>query len=124
MTIKRLELGRCGEREATSFLERSGYKILEQNFRSKTGEIDIIATDKDTICFVEVRTKTADWHGHPFESISSHKVRRLTKTALCYLQKNDLSEAHMRFDVVAVLTDKEAHLHFELLKDAFEAAFV
>ena len=73
MSIQRQKLGRRGEEAAAEFLTQQGYQILDRNFRTPTGEIDIIAQEKDTLCFVEVRTRTADWPGHPFESILPSK---------------------------------------------------
>ncbi len=85
------------------------------------GEIDIIAQDNDTICFVEVRTKTSPDEGHPLESISPHKCRKLIQTALCYLKAKNLDDANARFDVVAVMPMENGEHKSELLKNAFDA---
>ena len=83
--IKRGKLGRRGEAIAVSFLKRQGYKIIERNYRSKLGEIDIIAREKDNIVFVEVKTRRSDDFGLPQEAVSYRKQYRLTKIALGYL---------------------------------------
>ncbi len=85
------------------------------------GEIDIIAQDNDTICFVEVRTKTSPDEGHPLGSISPHKCRKLIQTALCYLKAKNLDDANARFDVVAVMPMENGEHKSELLKNAFDA---
>lgn len=120
MTIERIHLGKQGEREAVKLLQSEGYQIMECNFRTKLGEIDIIAQDNDTICFVEVRTKTSPEEGHPLESISPHKCRKLTQAAWCYLKEKDLTEAHARFDIVAVMPLEDGEYKTELVKNAFE----
>ncbi|HBR15214.1 MAG TPA: YraN family protein [Candidatus Omnitrophica bacterium] len=119
--MKKNILGRKGEDLAVEFLIRRGYRILERNFRTSFGEIDIIAKDRHAICFVEVRTRTSDGHGHPFESISKIKRIKLTRTALSYLQSHDLFEAATRFDVVAVIPEDQGRYKIEVMKNAFEA---
>ena len=123
MTRKKVELGSHGEDLAVEYLKNQGYDILERNFRSKSGEIDIVAKDKDTLCFVEVRTRTSLDQGHPFETVSETKRRKLFYTAMGYLNfkmKDVASKA--RFDVVAVMpAEEEGEYKIELLKNAFEA---
>jgi len=120
MTTQRIQLGQSGEEEATAFLKRQGYKILQRNFRSKLGEIDIIAKDGATLCFVEVRTRTSEWHGHPFESITPRKKQKLIKTALTYLKLNGLTDTDARFDVVAVIPQEQGGFDIEIIKNAFD----
>ncbi len=120
MTTQRINLGKRGEQEAVALLQTQGYKIIECNYRTKLGEIDIIAQDNDTICFVEVRTKTSPDEGHPLESISPHKCRKLTQAAWCYLKEKNLTESNARFDVVAVVPSDDGEYKTELVKDAFE----
>lgn len=120
MTFQRSQLGKFGEQEAADFLKCRGYAILEQNFKTKVGELDIIAREGDYVCFIEVRTKTTDWHGHPFESISMRKRHKLIQTALWYLQQKRLDDAKVRFDVVAIISEEKENPRIELLKNAFE----
>ena len=120
MTQERLKLGRRGEDAAVEFLQEQGYKILEQNFKSMFGEIDIIAEDKETLCFVEVKTRASGELGSPFEAVSRMKQRKLSKVALSYLKAKDLFERSARFDVVAISKDENGETIIELLKDAFE----
>ena len=60
MTQKRLQLGKHGEEATVKYIKKQGYRILEKNFRTKTGEIDIIAEDKKVVAFIEVKTRTGD----------------------------------------------------------------
>lgn len=120
MTTQRIRLGQTGEDAAVVFLQRLGYKIVKRNFRNRLGEIDIIARDGKTICFVEVRTRTCAWHGHPFESISAKKKKKLIRTALSYLTLHDLTDTDARFDVVAVIPGDGEGNRIEILTNAFE----
>lgn len=121
MTFERKNLGRLGENLALELLKTEGYRILDKNFRTALGELDIIAEEQDTICFVEVRTKTSPEEGHPLESISFSKRRKIIQTALCYLKAKNLNDANARFDVVAVMPNEDGQYKAELFKNAFDA---
>ena len=85
MIISRRIAGQMGEGLAADFLMKKGYRILERNFRTKLGEIDIVAKDKDTICFIEVKSRTDFSFGSPLESITAFKRKKLSQVALSYL---------------------------------------
>lgn len=121
MTTQRIQLGKNGEEAAVHFLERRGYKIIQQNFRAQCGEVDIIAMDKDVLCFVEVRTRTTEDEGHPFESISYAKKRKLARMAAYYMMVKNLQDIQARFDVVAVISVASGGWNIEVLPNAFEA---
>ena len=123
MTVQRIKLGRKGEESAVAFLKRQGYKILSRNFSNVLGEIDIIAQEEDTICFIEVRTRTSDEQGHPFESITKNKRRKLTQTASSYLKYKNLHDWKARFDVVAVIPHEDGSYDIDIIKNAFDAEF-
>lgn len=93
--------GERGERAASSYLRRQGMRIIVRNYRGHGGEIDLIARDGDTLVFVEVKTRKA---GLPAEAVNLEKQRRLTRTALHFLQKHRLLEPGVpcRFDIVAI----------------------
>jgi len=112
------ELGRQGEEEAVNFLKKKGYKILERNFKNKLGEIDIVAKDNNTLCFVEVKTRSNLRFGIPQEAVTFSKQRKLNKIALSYLKKYNLLNAPARFDIVSVIIYDTA-VNTELIKDAF-----
>jgi len=117
-TDKKKELGKEGEDIAVRFLKKNKYKILEKNFRTPLGEIDIIARDGDTLVFVEVKTRENPLFGEPFESVNYHKKRKLIKVASLYLKRlRDIPPC--RFDVISI-TFKDNTPHIQLIKDAFE----
>lgn len=113
------ELGRKGEQVAVDFLKHNGYKIVEINFRTKIAQIDIIAKDKHTVCFVEVKMRRTTRFGHPYEAVGVLKQSRISRAALIYLKQNKLVDSPARFDVVSILyNDKQPKI--ELIKNAFE----
>ena len=107
MTIKRLQVGQAGEKAAREHLVKSGFKIVQNNYRCPLGEIDIIARDNDVTVIVEVRTKTGSAFGFPEESITANKARRLNRLALYYLQNVCRREVPCRIDLVAVMINIE-----------------
>ncbi len=118
MSLLRKLLGRSGEDSAARYLTRQGYRILERNFRTSSGEIDLIALDRDTIVFVEVKTRTTDTYGAPELAVDPRKQTRMTKAALAFLKSRKLHQAACRFDVVAITRRPEQHI--ELIRNAFE----
>ncbi len=112
--------GQIGEEAAVGFLEKNGYQILEKNFRTKLGEIDIIAKEKDTVCFIEVKFRQEAFLDSPLDAITPFKRRKLSQVALMFLKQHNLLEVSARFDVVSIETDNQGHSDIHLLKDAFE----
>lgn len=98
----RCKLGKTGEKKAGAYLKRQGYQILEYNFRTRNGEIDIIAKDGDCLVFTEVKTRTNTRYGAPAEAVSYFKQRHLWKAAQYYMMRYD-TELECRFDVIEVL---------------------
>lgn len=118
MTIARQQLGLFGEDLARVELERLGYQILDRRYRSRFGEIDLIAQDEATVVFVEVKTKTDSRFGDPAEMVTSHKQRRLVSMAEEYVSGHQLHTTPCRFDVVAV-DASVAPARITVYKDAF-----
>lgn len=112
------ELGARGELLAARFLKGKGYRILEQNFKTPLGEIDIIARDRNTLVFIEVKTRTSDSFGHPFEAVNARKKNKMKKLALFYLKKRG-EESPARFDVISIFS-KEGKKEIDHIIDAFE----
>ncbi|MFA5909364.1 MAG: YraN family protein [Vicinamibacterales bacterium] len=102
MTFARQRLGLEGEQMAATELERLGYQILDRRYRSRFGEIDLIARDGGTVVFVEVKTKTDSRFGDPVEMVTSQKQRRLVSMAEEYVSNHALHHTPCRFDVVAI----------------------
>ena len=94
--------GRIGERVAAAYLQERGYRLLDRNFRSPWGEIDLVAQDHETLVFIEVRARRNDRMGSPLESITRAKQRKLVLTAQEYLQRHGLEEQPWRIDVVGI----------------------
>ncbi len=110
--------GEKGEGIAEEFLKEMGYKIIERNFRTLRGEIDIIADDGGTLVFIEVKSRESIAYGRPFEAVNYLKKRKIINAALLYLKK--LKEIPpCRFDVVSIYYDR-GRPECELIRDAFE----
>ena len=118
MNLKQ-QLGKSGEELAADFLKQNGYKIIARNYKTRLGEIDIIASDKDTLCFIEVKTRTSDRFGTGQEAVLGRKQRQISKTSLLYLKDNNLLNKKARFDVVSVTYCSGAPA-LNLIKNAFE----
>ncbi len=114
MENQHLRLGKIGEATAVKYLQEQGYKIICENYHSGLGEIDIIARDKDTIAFVEVKSRTSSKFGFPQESIGVKKQNQIIKAALIYIKKERIAHTNLRFDVVAICGSV-----IELIKNAF-----
>ena len=95
-------LGKYGESLAASFLGKKGYHIIEQNFKARYGEIDIIAKKGETLVFIEVKTRIGKRFGTPQESITPKKIRELIKTAEYYCLLHPHLPKQLRIDVVAL----------------------
>lgn len=112
------QIGSEGETLAAQYLKKNGYKIIEKNYKTPIGEIDIIAEDKGTVVFVEVKTRSSDYFGCPFEAVGAKKQQKLKSLALFYLKQKG-KELAARFDVLSIYLRKgEKEIHH--IKDAFE----
>ncbi len=98
----RQKLGRLGERLASDALEQQGYRVIERNFRCRSGEIDLVAEEGQDLVFVEVKTRRGTARGLPEEAVDARKARKLQEVAFGYLEKHDLPDCSWRIDVVAV----------------------
>lgn len=117
-TNKRPELGRRGEALAAGYLKKQGYVMVEQNVRTRLGEIDLVASDGDCLVFVEVRTRrTGDFS--PEESVGRSKQRKLATLATQYVQRQHAGDCDWRVDVIAIEVDgKDQVVRLEHLKSA------
>jgi putative endonuclease len=100
--MDRSEIGRRGEDAAAVYLERQGMEIIDRNWRTGRGEIDIIALDEDTLVMCEVKTRTSHRSGTPEEAVSETKRKRLSRLARSYLAVCSLEPCPVRFDVVSI----------------------
>src|SRR5881227_3206988 len=115
-----LRRGARGEKLACRFLRHKGYKILYRNFKGRSGgEIDIVCRDRDTLVFVEVKTRTREDFGRPIAAVDREKKKRISRGALNWLRMLDNPDIFFRFDVVEVLVTEDDSPCFELIRDAF-----
>jgi putative endonuclease len=115
----RQSLGKHGEDLACEELQKRGYLIVDRRFRTRCGEIDIVARDGAVLVFVEVKARSGSNFGTPFDAVTWKKRQRLSQMAAAYLCVKRLTGAACRFDVVAVLERHGTHT-VELLKGAFD----
>lgn len=115
----RQALGKRGEDLACKELQRRGYAIIDRRFRTRCGELDIVARDGEILVFVEVKARSGSRFGSPFESVTWQKRRRLSAMAESYLFVKRLSGVACRFDVVSILEGRSGHT-VELVRGAFD----
>lgn len=114
--------GAQGEEIACNFLKKQGYRVIERNFRTRNGEVDIIAIDQSqkpyTLVFVEVKTRVSQRFGSPFESVHYYKMKALMRTALFYQSTHKSLPSLLRIDAIAVMLFPDGNLSsIEHLKD-------
>lgn len=112
------ELGKAGESTAAEYLEEHGYCIIDKNWRTSLGEIDIIATTATHLVFIEVKTRSGLGFGHPFEAITPAKVERMRKLAYAWCSQNANYGFKIRLDAIAVLVSN-GKTHIEHLKSVY-----
>jgi putative endonuclease len=100
--MARRDLGQRSERVAEAFLQGQRYTIIARNYRCAMGEIDVIAQDRDTVVFVEVRSHTGERFGDPLESVTLRKQRQIAKVALDYVMRQRVKNRPLRFDVIGI----------------------
>jgi putative endonuclease len=113
--------GKQGEELAARELERRGYAIVATRFRTRCGEIDIVARDGDVLVFVEVKTRADDACGTAAEAVTRRKQRKVTRMAAAYLAAHETRECACRFDVVTVEMRKGARPEVTVYQAAFDA---
>ena len=104
---------------ALKFLRRKKYTILETGFRQFRGEIDIIALDRKTLVFVEVKMRTGEAFGRPEESVTPAKQQQIRKVAQGYLLRHRLGDVNCRFDVVSIRSQDGSGYTIDHFENAF-----
>jgi putative endonuclease len=122
-SLTTIELGKRGEALAAAYLQQCGYQLVAANFvlpvgRSRKGvvveaELDIVAYDGPTLCFVEVKTRGSDWFAPPTVNVDLRKQRQITRAARAYRRLFGLQDAPYRYDVVAIVLPE---LRIEILR--------
>lgn len=113
------DLGKSGEEIALHYLEDKKYKIIARGFRLFRGEIDIIAFDRKTLVFVEVKTRKSRDFGLPEESVTPSKQRQIRKIAQGFLAKNNFQDVECRFDVISLSFNENKGYSVRHIKNAF-----
>jgi len=113
--------GEAGERAGAEFLAGRGYRILGRNVKTPLGEIDLVAEERGTLVFVEIKTRRSARFGAPEEAVHGSKQRRLSRLALWYSSRHLKKDQPIRFDVLAVDSSGEKP-SFHLIQNAFEAS--
>lgn len=119
MESSKKKKGEEGEIIAAKFLSENGFEILERNYRYDRGEIDIIAKEKNTLVFVEVKMRENLEYGEPEYAITKRKISQMSKVALGYFSEKEIEDIETRFDVVAILKYPGKLPEINHYKDAF-----
>ena len=124
-----IELGKLGEAYAAAYLEQRGYRLVAANFTLPVGrnlrgvivnaEIDLVAYDGDTLCFVEVKTRASDWFAPPQVNVDLRKRRQVARAARAYRRLLELESEAYRFDVVTVVLPDDSTPRIELIRNYF-----
>lgn len=117
--IDRRAVGVAAERQGIGFLKQNGYKIIEHNFRTPYGELDVIAEKDSCIVFIEVKCRRTAAYGQPFEAVDRRKQEHIIKSALHFLKTRSMHDRTVRFDVLSIGPDKK---EIELIVSAFTAS--
>ncbi len=121
--LDRNSLGKSGEDCACRELEGCGYAILARRYRSRFGEIDIVAREGEIIVFVEVKARTSDGYVEPAEAVTLSKQSRVAAIVEDYLARRRLRQVPCRFNVVAVALGTDGRPVVEVFQSAFDAAY-
>ena len=113
-------IGDLGEDKACEYLFKAGWSIVERNFRSSHGEIDIIARDGESLVFVEVKSYSFRSYSKPIFSISKYKKRCIIHAARTYIKFHNIKNTYCRFDVIAIYRDRNNEEKLEYFKSAFQ----
>ena len=108
--MSRRGFGAEGEYTAHAYLIGQGYEILAMNYRRPTGEIDVVARQRGTVVFVEVKRRTTRRYGAPAEAVTPQKRARIVRTAALYLQEKRLADVPVRFDVIELTPGQINHI--------------
>jgi len=125
-------LGTLGESYAAAYLDQIGYRLVAANFTLPVGrnlrgaiinaEIDLIAYDGDTLCFIEVKTRSSDWFAPPEVNVDLRKRRQITRAARVYRQMLGIENEPHRYDVVTVIINNDSTPQIELLRNFWTEA--
>ncbi|HLR91170.1 MAG TPA: YraN family protein [Balneolaceae bacterium] len=113
------QIGDHGEELAASYLEAKGWLIFDRNYRFEKAELDIVATDRNYIIFVEVKTRSNTYFGRPEEYVTPIKKRNLKKAAEAWIYERKMETAVCRFDIISIVQQDKGAPEITHYKDAF-----
>lgn len=113
------KLGRWGERRSCRYLRGKGYRLITQNFRCKTGEVDLVMADGDSMVFVEVKTRRDEHQTRAIEAVNFNKRQRLSRAANRFVRKYKIVDKPLRFDIVTVVLGAKGSPEIRHYKNAF-----
>jgi putative endonuclease len=119
MPHQKQTIGKVGEDLAEEFLVNKGYEIIQRNYRYGHGEIDIIASDRETLVFIEVKTRNNLEFGQPELAVTKSKQRQIRKIAESYLFEKEIKDTDCRIDVIGILLIKNQDPHINHIVNAF-----
>ncbi|MCL2797812.1 MAG: YraN family protein [Firmicutes bacterium] len=111
--------GKSGEKTAEKFLKKKGCKVLHRNYKTNLGEIDLIVFDKDTLVFVEVKSRSGTLFGTPAEAVTHFKRTKINQVAAQFLTRQSMRDVPVRFDVVEVYLNEGRVEHIENAFDSY-----
>ncbi|MBZ2173889.1 YraN family protein [Schnuerera sp. xch1] len=106
-----IQKGAYGEGKATKYLISKGYKIIDRNYTTRIGEIDIIAIKSKTLVFVEVKTRSNTNYGFPYEAVNRKKQNKILRSSLIYIKHKKLDNYQARYDIIEVYLHDEPNIN-------------
>jgi len=113
------DIGRQGEAMAKKFLKKKGFRIIDENYRTRWGELDLIVQDGKVLVFVEVKTRSQKTFGSPLSAVTAEKQQRIIRMAKTYLAERNMSEVATRFDVIGIKTQNGHPPEIDWIPNAF-----
>ena len=123
MKNKNQILGELGEMVAVKYLAKSKYKLISTNYKTKAGEIDIIAKDRSHLVFIEVKTRETGEFLTPSEAVNKEKQAKIKTSAELFLRKHVKKDISYRFDIIEVISNDNQNFHLNHIKSAFAYFF-
>lgn len=109
--------GKYGEKLAREYIIGKGHRIIEENYKNKIGEIDIISIDKDILVFIEVKARTNRNYGYAYEAVNYKKQRKITNISLIYMKYKNIKNIQIRYDIIEVYLERDVYINH--IEDAF-----
>lgn len=109
--VDNITKGIIGENKAADYITSKGYRIISRNYRCKIGEIDIIAIKDHILVFIEVKTRSSNRYGYPYEAVNWKKQNKIIKTSMVYMREKRLLDYQMRYDIIEIYLKGEGRIN-------------